>query len=494
MTNNNKLSLRSTGIIVAAAAIFAFFMGLVIAGALNLTQHASSQEKIAPIPLVTEEGTSPFVSVASAVMPSVVNVSTSRMVKTQVPSMQLEGPFRDFFKEFLGPQGSEQKVTSLGSGVIFDERGYIITNNHVISGATDIVVKLPDKTEYRNKKVKVVGKDPATDIAVLKIEDNRKFPAARLGNSDDIKIGDWAIAIGNSFGFENSVTVGVISAKGRSGINTGEGAPRYQDFIQTDASINPGNSGGPLINIRGEVIGINTVIASRSGGSEGIGFAVPVTMAKNVADQLVAKGKVSRGYLGVNIQPVSEDMKDALNLKSTDGALVADVNDGTPAAAAGLKAQDVITTFDGKPVKSSSELSSIVAQTPVGKDVTMEVVRDGKTINLRAKLTEYPEEETVAALSETGPWLGLRVENLTADDKSALGIKKGVGVSEVAPNSPADNAGIQSGDVIIKIQNRDVSDLSGYNRIKSDLRDNKKPIPFQLRRDQMTLIVAVRPE
>jgi serine protease Do len=490
MTNSNKLSLRSTGIIVAVAAIFAFFMGLVIAGALNLTTHASSQEKTPPIPLVTEEGTSPFVNVASAVMPAVVNISTSRVIKTQFPGMQLEGPFKDLFRDFMGPQGSEQKVKSLGSGVIFDERGYIITNNHVISGADDIVVTLPDKTEYKAKKVKVVGKDPATDIAVLKIEDTRKFPYARLGNSDDIKIGDWAIAIGNPFGFENSVTVGVISAKGRSGFGNG---PRYQDFIQTDASINPGNSGGPLINIRGEIIGINAVIQSTSGGSEGIGFAVPINMAKNVTDQLMAKGKVSRGYLGVNIRSLNDTDKDGLNLKSTDGALVEDVKEHTPAEAAGLQPQDVITKFDGKPIKSSPELSNLVAQTPAGKEVTMEVIRNGKTLVLKARLGEFPEEEA-AASTEAGPWLGLSVQNLTLDMKDALGIKNGVAVTNVFANSPADNAGIQPGDLIVKIQNRQVSDLAGYNRIKSELRDYKKPIMIQLRRDQTSLIVAVRPE
>ncbi|MCS7258895.1 MAG: trypsin-like peptidase domain-containing protein, partial [candidate division WOR-3 bacterium] len=313
MSSNKQLSYHiRIGILIAVAVIFAFVLGLFIAGALNFRSRNTLEAQVKPqiseskYSAVTEEGTSPFVKVAEMVIPTVVNISAEKVVKTR--SRDFWWPFDDeWFKKFFEGlpkiEPETEKRQTLGSGVIISEDGYIITNNHVIADYDNIVVRLYDKTEYKGKKVKVVGRDPKTDVAVLKIDPgNRKLPVAKLGNSDEIKVGDWAIAVGIPFGLEGTVTVGVISAKGRSNIPLPEIS--YQDFIQTDASINPGNSGGPLVNIRGEVIGINTAIRSPVGANVGIGFATPINLVKEIAETLIKKGKIVRGYLGIYPQEI----------------------------------------------------------------------------------------------------------------------------------------------------------------------------------------------
>jgi Do/DeqQ family serine protease len=489
------ISLKSTGVIVAAAAIFAFFLGLAISGGLSFTQPVQESPELR-VPLVTETGESPFVAVAAQVMPAVVNISAEKVEKVPGFEFQFEGPFEDLFKRFFPEpffKEPEARRTSLGSGVIIDERGYILTNNHVISGAQEIMIRLPDETEYQGKKVKIVGRDPKTDLAVLKIEDKRKFPYAWFGNSDGIKVGDWAIAIGNPFGFENTLTVGVISAKGRSGVPLPEG-PSYQDFIQTDASINPGNSGGPLINIHGEVIGINTAITSPTRTNIGIGFAIPASMAKSVAEQLIEKGKVIRGYLGVQIQPITPNLKEGLGLSSTEGVLVADVLPGYPAERAGFKPGDVVVKLQGKPVKDLEGFRRMVAATPPGTEVEIEVLREGKRHTLKARLIEAPEEEV--SLEPERPvkeWLGLMVRDLTPDERAQLG-EKGVIVQGLLDNSQAARAGIKPGDVIIEIQGQEVQNLADYNRIRKELSGRKEPVILRIRRDDSRIFLAVRPD
>ncbi len=470
--------------------------GIILTARLNLTQNGAAEN---PVPLVTSEGTSPFVKVAHDVMPCVVNISAEKIIET--PGFQFEGPMDDFFREFfkgfeIPPQ--KQKERSLGSGFIFKKKGdyyYILTNNHVIRDADKIIVKLSDKTVYSGDQVKVVGTDPRTDIAVLKIKADHKLPIAKLGDSDSIQVGDWAIAIGNPFGLERTVTVGVISAKGRSGIPLPNG-PDYQDFIQTDAAINPGNSGGPLVNIKGEVIGINTAITSPSGGFIGIGFAIPINTAKFIAKQLIEKGKVERGYLGVRIQEVTPEIAEAYGLKEPMGALITDVQDGYPAAKAGLKAGDLILKFNGKPVKNVDDLRFMVAQTPPGTKVKLEVLReDGSRKTFTVKLAEYPESNVVSSAKPGGEeqtesegkveWLGMTVVPNPNGE--------GVVVAKVDPSSDISDK-IRQGDVIVKVGRYKIDGIDDFKKAVKAYKDSTKPVLIRLERQGARLFVAVKPK
>lgn len=486
-----RIPLSVTGIIVASAAIFAFFAGLIIAGV--ITPRLGSQPQ--PLPLVNEKGESPFVAVAERVMPAVVNISAEKVVEVKSPfEFRFRGPFEEFFKEFRSPKSFKDTLKGLGSGIIFDKRGYILTSNHIIRGAENITVKLPDETKYKGKKVKIIGRDPVTDVAVLKIEDNREFPTAPLGNSDDVKVGDWAIAIGHPFRLENSVTVGVISAKGRKGIHLPEG-PSIQNFLQTDAAINRGNSGGPLVNIRGEVIGINAVITSLTGGYEGVGLAVPINIAKNVAEQLMEKGKISRGWLGVYIAEITESLKEEWDLSTIEGVFIPSVIKDSPADKAGIEPGDVIIEIDGHKVKSSGELQEKIASMSSGTKVKVVALRGKKRITFNVKLGERPTETAeVEAEKKAEEWLGLAVGNLTQTKKRELGIEEGVLVVDVESGSPAYKAGIRTGDVIKKIQRKEVKDLNDYRRIKREFRKHKKTMIFEVQRRDMTIFIAVRPE
>ncbi|UCD20268.1 MAG: Do family serine endopeptidase, partial [candidate division WOR-3 bacterium] len=385
------------------------------------------------------------------------------------------------------------RAQTLGSGFLISKDGYLVTNYHLIRGASDIVVKLINKKEFKGDKVKVIGTDPRTDIALLKIDNGEDLPYLRFGDSDKIRVGDWAIAFGNPFHLEGTVTVGVISAKGRAGVALPEG-PDFQSFLQTDAAINPGNSGGPLVNIHGEVIGINTAITSPSGGNVGIGFAIPASLAESVIDALKSEGKVTRGYLGVYLQEITEDIKEAMNLPSREGVLISDVVDDTPASRAGIKAGDVITEFDGKPVKEVASFRIMVASTSIGKTVKMKVVRDGKPKDLKVKIGEMPETTAREEIPEQEHELGLRVIELSDPNAGRFEPKatKGVLVIDITSGTPADKAGFAVGDVIMAIGGENTPNLAAYRKAVSELKKGK-PVIFHVQRGERKLYIAVTP-
>jgi serine protease Do len=435
-----------------------------------------------------------FVSLAKKMRPVVVNISSTQVSETRGPQefgspFGEEDPFNDFWRRFFGgpiPRGP-QRQRSLGSGFIIDSDGSILTNNHVVENAQKIVVKLSDgDQEY---EAKVVGRDPKTDIAIIKINSKTNLPAASLGDSDRLEVGEWVVAIGNPFGLDSTVTSGIVSAKGR---HIGQGP--YDNFIQTDASINPGNSGGPLINLRGEVIGINTAIFSRTGVNIGIGFAIPVNLVKELLPQLRGKGKVTRGYLGVLIQKVTPEIAESLGMDKPVGALVANVSKDGPAEKAGVKVGDVIVEFDGKEVKDSGDLPIIVARTPVDKKARMKVLRDKKEVNLTVTVGELKEEEVVAAVPEKGE-LGMTVQRLTPQIAESLGLDKaeGVVVTVVEPGSAADEAGIRRGDVIMEIDRKAIRNLDEYKKAVAAARKGKG-ILFLVRRGESTLFLALKPQ
>jgi serine protease Do/serine protease DegQ len=331
-----------------------------------------------------------FVDVAQHVRPAVVHLGTIQRAKSRrgpnLPQGNDDPFFRDFFNQFFGSEGpdnrSEFRRPGLGSGVIIDKRGLVLTNFHVVKGADEILIRLADKREYRGQ---ILGTDPKTDLAVVKFQPDHELTVATLGNSDALRVGEWAIAIGNPFGLDQTVTVGVISATGRSDV----GIATYENFIQTDASINPGNSGGPLVNLRGQVIGVNTAIVA---AGQGIGFAIPINMVKRVVDQLVDKGKVVRGWLGVALQPLSPDLAQSLGLGGTNGAVVGSTITGSPAAQAGLQQGDVIVAYDSTPVDDYRHVQRLVAETRVGKSVTLQIVRKKQKMDVAVTIAEVPDE------------------------------------------------------------------------------------------------------
>jgi serine protease Do/serine protease DegQ len=331
-----------------------------------------------------------FVDVAQHVRPAVVHLGTIQRAKQRrgpnLPQGNDDPFFRDFFNQFFGSEGpdsrSEFRRPGLGSGVIIDKRGLVLTNFHVVKGADEILIRLSDKREYRGQ---IPGTDPKTDLALVKFQPDHELTVASLGNSDALQVGEWAIAIGNPFGLDQTVTVGVISATGRSDV----GIATYENFIQTDASINPGNSGGPLVNLKGQVIGVNTAIVA---AGQGIGFAIPINMVKRVVDQLVDKGKVVRGWLGVALQPLSPDLAQSLGLDGTTGAVVGSTIAGSPAAQAGLEQGDVIVAFDKTPVEDYRHVQRLVAETRAGKNVTLQIVRKKQKMDVTVMIAETPED------------------------------------------------------------------------------------------------------
>ena len=449
-----------------------------------------------PTATVLPAGTVPdgFSPVAKIAMPAVVNISTTRVIKQQ-PMQASPFPddpmFRqffgdDFFRHFQVPR--ERRENSLGSGVIVSSDGYIVTNAHVIDKADKIKVLLPDKREFTGK---VVGSDKKTDVAVVKI-DARDLPTIAWGDSDKAEVGQYVLAIGNPFGLNSTVTLGIVSAIGRANM----GIEDYENFIQTDAAINPGNSGGALVDTRGELIGINTAIFSRTGGYMGIGFAIPSNMVKEVMDSLIKHGKVVRGYLGVSIQDVSAKIAKQFGMKEPSGALVSDVVNGSPAAVAGLQAGDVITSFDGKPVENSLALRNRVADTPVGRSVPVEVLRNKKTVTLNVKIAEQPKDmtaaESVQGSSGSGALAGLDVRNITRDDASQLNLRpgtEGVVITGVASGSPAEEAGIQPGDVIVQLNHKTVRNIEDYRKISKSIGKNDAALLLLVRQGGRIFVV-----
>jgi serine protease Do len=451
----------------------------------------------APAPLTVVPD---FASLAERLSPVVVNISTTSETKQEVP--QFHGPggpqwpfgegephgFGEPFQRFFGPmpQPRSFRQRSLGSGFIIDTDGDILTNNHVVENADEIVVRLSDGKDF---KATVVGKDPKTDIALVRIENAPDLSPVTLGDSDKLKVGAWVMAIGNPFGLDHTVTAGIVSAKGRF-----IGAGNYDDYIQTDAAINPGNSGGPLINLSGEVVGINSAIFSRTGGNIGIGFAVPINIAKELLPQLKEKGKVTRGWLGVLIQKVTPEIAESLGLEEARGALVADgVKDG-PAAAAGIKVGDVIVEYDGQPVHESNELPLMVARTPIGKEVAVKVLRGKESKDIQVAIAELKDEEVASAGAAEGEKLGLTVQTLTPEIAQNLGVTdvKGVVVTSVESGSVADDAGLRRGDIVLEVNRRTVEDVDDYRKALRESEKGKNVL-FLVRRGDNTIFLALKP-
>jgi len=425
---------------------------------------ASATKNVVPA-MGSKEFSRPFINVAKTLAPTVVHIEVEQ--KARNDGMEPNDPsdmFNDeFFRRFFGqprermrPAPEEHVQRGQGSGVIVDARGYVLTNNHVVGSADKIKVTLADKRTF---EAKLIGADERSDVAVIKI-DGKDLPVARLGDSDALEVGEWVLAIGNPFGLDQSVSCGVVSAKGRTRVAD----IMNEDFIQTDAAINPGNSGGPMANLDGEVVGVNTAIFSRSGGNMGIGFAIPINMARTVMKDLIEHGKVIRGWLGVRPQDLSEDMANALKLPKSSGALVAEVVENSPASAAGLQERDVIVAFNGKDVGSASELVNAVGFTTVGKEVEIKAFRDGKPMVFRVKVAERTAEaENSGAGSAVIEKLGIAITDLTPEISERLGLKKnaaGVVVSEVRPGSPAANAGFEPGVVIEEINKKPVASVA----------------------------------
>ena len=431
-----------------------------------------------------------FSKLAEELKPAVVNISTTQVVK-QHPFFRgrpspfgEEDPFRDFWEKFFGgeiPQEFETK--SLGSGVIIDKEGYIVTNNHVIENAKEILVTLSTEKDY---EAEVIGRDKKTDLALIKITAEEDLDVAPLGDSDKLEVGEWVIAIGNPFGLAETVTAGIVSAKGRV-----IGAGPYDDFIQTDASINPGNSGGPLFNLWGEVVGINTAIIATG---QGIGFAIPINMAKQLIPQLKEKGRVIRGWLGVGIQRVTPQLAKSFGLEEAKGALVSQVFKGDPADRAGIKQGDIIVEFAGKEIKEFGDLSRFAAATPPGTTVEIKVFREGKILTLDVTVAEMEEKVEVATEPTKKP-LGITVQNITPEIAQGLGLEdvSGVVVTQVTPRSPAAEAGIRRGDVIQEVNRKPVADVEAFSQ---EIEEAKKEetILLLIRRGENNLFVTISPE
>jgi serine protease Do len=431
-----------------------------------------------------------FSDIVSEISPAVVNISSTKTMKRDAYPFS-DDPFFDLFSPFHDFDRKKWKEQSLGSGVIISEDGYIITNNHVVEKAEEIRVTLFDKRSFKGK---IIGSDPKTDIAIIKIP-AQKLPTVRWGDSDRLKVGEFVLAIGNPYGLSHTVTMGIISAVGRANV----GIADYEDFIQTDAAINPGNSGGPLVNINGELIGINTAIFSRSGGYQGIGFAVPSNMARLVMEQLIKQGKIVRGWLGVMIQEVTPEIAGKFGLKEPKGALVSDLTKGGPAERAGIMRGDIILEYDGKGVSSVSGLRNMVARSKIGSQVRVKILRNGKEYNLNVTIAELPRE--IATLSEEpegdiqrNAFSGVTVYDLTKEIALQLGLnsnEKGVVVVKVEPGSPGDEAGLKKGDLIQEIDRRKVNNLEDFRRITSVVGSKEDTVLLYINRGGKRLYITL---
>lgn len=438
-----------------------------------------------------------FSELAEKAKPGVVNIRTVKTVKGGGrvfrhfygnPFGDEGHPFEDFFSPFFeNSPRREFKERSLGSGFIIDKEGFIVTNNHVIENADEISVGLANGKEF---EAKVIGRDRNTDLALIKIKDAKKLSPLTMGSSDQLEVGSWVVAIGSPFGLEQTVTAGIVSAKGR----VIEAGP-YDDFIQTDASINPGNSGGPLLNLAGEVVGINTAIVA---SGQGIGFAIPIDMARGIVAQLKEGGEVSRGWLGVGIQDLTKELAEYYGFKGQTGVLVTQVFQGDPADKAGILPNDIITAVNGKKVKTGRELSKIVANTPVGKKARIDFIRDGKSKSVRVVLSKRTDEKEQAGLkpSEKGDEIGLMVHDLTPDIAGRFGLDEGdsgVLVVRVKSGSRADKAGIKHGDIIKEVNRKIVNNVAGYNKIMNKINSKKEISMLIKRRNQTFVAVKIKP-
>jgi serine protease Do len=491
---------------VSAAVILVLgvFMGLVLSSHLGIMSTLPAKTEISPksVDILTQLSDAQS-EVAAVATPSVVNISTTRVIKSreEAPFDLFDDPF---FRRFFGDQfphpnvPKEHKEQSLGSGVIVSDDGYIVTNNHVIEKAQEITVLLSNKKDYT---AKLIGADPKTDIAVIKI-DARGLPALPWGDSNKLKVGEIVFAIGNPFGLNQTVTMGIISAVGRANV----GIADYEDFIQTDAAINPGNSGGAMINARGELIGINTAILSRTGGYQGIGFAVPSIMARQVIDSLVKYKKVVRGWLGVSIQEVTSDLAEEFSVKDLKGALVSGVMKGSPAEKAGIKQGDVILQFNGKTIEDTGHLRNMVSQTPVGSRVKVAILRQKKELEMEVVIAELPKKmaETSGGEGDSGDareeesalLSGMTVRELTPELARGFGLEegeKGVVVIKVETGSRLYEAGIRPGDLILQINQKNVSTLEDYRKIASKIKAKERTL-LLIRRKGQDLFVSVKPE
>jgi serine protease Do len=493
----------ATVVVLVALAVGA----LLSQGARNWTDHTVFGAPRAPIaitqnalPVSLGNFANGFSAVLKPALPAVVNISSSRVVKGG--RNQMSPMFNDpFFRQFFGDQFGQgevrpQREQSLGSGVIVSSDGTILTNNHVIDGATDIKVFLNDKREFQ---AKLIGTDPKTDIAVLKI-DASNLPTLPLGDSNQLQVGDLIFAIGDPFGVGETATMGIVSATGRGGF----GIESYENFIQTDAAINPGNSGGAMIDIHGNLVGINTAILSHGGGmsgqggNEGVGFAIPVSMAKPVMDQILTHGKVVRGYLGVRIQDLTPELARAFGLKDSGGVLIGDVSSGTPAAQAGLKKGDVILQVNGQPVNASNQLRVQISQFAPGTPIKLQIWRNGGKQDVSLKLAELSEKEEKQATGETsGAALeGVQVQDLTSDISQELNLSPGthgVVVTSVDPSSPAATAQppLNRGDVIQEINHKPINNTSDYQQAMSGA--DKQPVLLLVNHGGVTGYVVVEP-
>ncbi|SDI78703.1 DegQ family serine endoprotease [Billgrantia gudaonensis] len=448
---------------------------------------------------MARDGLPDFTELVEEAAPGVVNISTSRTIERRDPFQDFGGQeipeiFRHFFGDRFpippggsGPGHSEERQ-SLGSGFIISEDGYIMTNAHVVSEADEILVRLNDRREL---EAELIGADERTDVAVLKV-DASDLPTLRTGDSEELEVGQWVAAIGSPFGFDHSVTAGIISAINRT-------LPRdaYVPFIQTDVAINPGNSGGPLFNLDGEVVGINSQIFTRSGGFMGLSFAIPINVAMDVADQLRDEGRVSRGWLGVMIQPVSRDLAESFGMDRASGALIADLDPEGPAARDGLQAGDVILEVDGEEVDRSSTLPRLIGRINPGDEAELTVLRDGREITETITIGDWPESETTASSSRSEPSaqarLGIAVDALSDDERERLGIDAGVMVTDVDPRGAAAAAGIRPGDVIVGLDHRLVESPEQLAELVGSL-PSDRAVPVRLYRDGRSLFVALRVE
>jgi serine protease Do len=481
----------------AGAALYSFAsgQGVLAAEPVRVPMYVARPEQApasSPAPENSRTGPTPmgFASVVKPVLPAVVNISSSRMVKTQ----QSMSPFMNdpFFQQFFGNQMQvprERREEALGSGVIVSPDGYILTNNHVVEGATEIKVYLKDKREFKGR---VIGRDPKTDIAVVKI-DATGLPTVTLGDSSKLEVGDYVLAIGDPFGIGETVTNGIVSATGRGGLDI----ENYEDFIQTDAPINPGNSGGALINARGDLVGINTAILSSAGGNEGIGFAIPINMARYVMQQILEHGKVVRGWLGISIQGLTPALGKAFNVPSLNGALVGDVDQKGPSANS-LKKGDVIVGLNSQSVTGPNELRLQISEMAPGTVAHLKVLRNGQPQDVSVKLGELPGASPKATSTEQGapgPMAGVQVEPLTPEIAQELKLPsdtKGVVVDSVEQGSAASDAGLKRGDVIEQVNRKPVTNVNDYQQAVQTA--GKKAVVLLVNRDGTTAFVVVQPE